>query len=148
MYRISSDARRLSTFVVPSLRAARRRHRLLRDLEPGSVTVPSRLLIGATARVSVSLSDAVTYRMLPFSGLTIAVDRCGMNAALLWIKNPAASKDRETDRVNPDMSVEELLIRHKMSTVVVLDTADGPFCLLSLIRSKGGDVRADTDGCL
>mmetsp|Transcript_3293 Transcript_3293/g.7243 ORF Transcript_3293/g.7243 Transcript_3293/m.7243 type:complete len:135 (-) Transcript_3293:27-431(-) len=52
MYRISSLSSKLSTRVSPSESAAKRRQRLLRDLEPGSVTVPSKLLIGVTVKVS------------------------------------------------------------------------------------------------
>ena len=55
---MSSDSRRFSTFVLPSDRAARRRHRLLRDFDPGRVTVPSRDLIGATVKVLVASSTA------------------------------------------------------------------------------------------
>mmetsp|Transcript_49359 Transcript_49359/g.148631 ORF Transcript_49359/g.148631 Transcript_49359/m.148631 type:complete len:210 (-) Transcript_49359:300-929(-) len=58
MYRMSSLSSRFSTRVSPSLRAANRRQRLLRDLEPGSVTVPSRDLMGFTVRELDSSSTA------------------------------------------------------------------------------------------
>mmetsp|Transcript_8443 Transcript_8443/g.23411 ORF Transcript_8443/g.23411 Transcript_8443/m.23411 type:complete len:207 (-) Transcript_8443:237-857(-) len=59
MKRMSSDSSRLSTRVSPWLKAAKSKQRLLRDLDPGSVTVPSKLLMGVTVRDSVSFSDAV-----------------------------------------------------------------------------------------
>mmetsp|Transcript_21258 Transcript_21258/g.31567 ORF Transcript_21258/g.31567 Transcript_21258/m.31567 type:complete len:221 (+) Transcript_21258:780-1442(+) len=62
MYRMSSLSRRFSTRVSPSLSAARRRQRLLRDLDPGRVTVPSRLLMGETVSVFVSVSTSMAER--------------------------------------------------------------------------------------
>jgi hypothetical protein len=41
---------------LPSDNAARSKHLLLKDFEPGRVTVPSRLLIGVTVRELVSSS--------------------------------------------------------------------------------------------
>jgi hypothetical protein len=52
MYRMSSLSSKLSTRVFPSLNAASNKHRLLSDLDPGNVTVPSKLLIGFTVNVS------------------------------------------------------------------------------------------------
>ena len=57
---MSSLSKRLSTRVVPLLSAAKRRQRLLKDLDPGNVTVPSRLFIGVT--VSVSILEATEHR--------------------------------------------------------------------------------------
>ena len=59
MYRMSSLSRRFSTRVSPSDNAARRRQRLLSDLEPGRVTVPSRLWMGDRVRGLVSSSTAI-----------------------------------------------------------------------------------------
>jgi len=53
---MSSEERRFSTRVVPEERAARRRQRLERDLEPGRVMVPERFLIGIMVRVLVDSS--------------------------------------------------------------------------------------------
>jgi len=53
---MSSEERRFSTRVVPVERAARRRQRLERDLEPGRVMVPERFLIGVILRVLVASS--------------------------------------------------------------------------------------------
>lgn len=52
---MSSLSNKFSTLVVPSLSAARRRQRLLRDLDPGRVMVPSRDFIGFKVRVFSSL---------------------------------------------------------------------------------------------
>mmetsp|Transcript_35290 Transcript_35290/g.51857 ORF Transcript_35290/g.51857 Transcript_35290/m.51857 type:complete len:222 (+) Transcript_35290:868-1533(+) len=70
MYRMSSLSRRFSTRVFPLLNAARRRQRLLRDLDPGRVTVPSRLLIGFTVRassMSASVNESCDFLMVGFA---------------------------------------------------------------------------------
>mmetsp|Transcript_21915 Transcript_21915/g.49884 ORF Transcript_21915/g.49884 Transcript_21915/m.49884 type:complete len:267 (+) Transcript_21915:756-1556(+) len=59
MKRMSSDSRRFSTRVVPSERAARRRHRFDSDLDPGRVTVPSIDLMGERVKV---FSDVTVMR--------------------------------------------------------------------------------------
>jgi len=53
---MSSEERRFSTRVVPEERAARRRMRLERDLEPGRVMVPERFFMGIMVRVLVDSS--------------------------------------------------------------------------------------------
>jgi len=45
---MSSLSKRFSTRVLPEDRAARRRHRLERDLDPGRVTVPESVEMGVT----------------------------------------------------------------------------------------------------
>mmetsp|Transcript_29095 Transcript_29095/g.82004 ORF Transcript_29095/g.82004 Transcript_29095/m.82004 type:complete len:311 (+) Transcript_29095:958-1890(+) len=52
MYRMSSLSRRFSTSVVPSDKAARRRMRLDRDLEPGRSTSPLTVVTGAMVSCS------------------------------------------------------------------------------------------------
>lgn len=52
---MSSLSSKFSTFVVPSLRAARSKQRLLRDFDPGRVMVPSSDFIGFRVRVFSSL---------------------------------------------------------------------------------------------
>lgn len=56
---MSSDSSKFSTFVFPSESAARRRQRLERDLDPGSVTVPSSDLMGGTVRVLLDSSTVI-----------------------------------------------------------------------------------------
>jgi hypothetical protein len=60
MYRTSSESSRFSTVVAPSASAARRRHRLLRLLLPGSVTTPLRLSMGATSREFSGTAEAAS----------------------------------------------------------------------------------------
>ena len=45
--------------MVPSLSAANSKQRLLSDFDPGSVTVPSKLLIGSTVNVSTASFAAI-----------------------------------------------------------------------------------------
>ncbi len=59
MYRISSLSSKFSTLVFPSDNAASSRQRLESDLEPGSVTVPSREVMGDTVNVLVSSLIAI-----------------------------------------------------------------------------------------
>ena len=89
--------RRLSTLVLPSLRAARRSQRLLRDLDPGSVTVPSRLLIGFSVSVS-TFSDAVAD-----AKQTLVVRVCSkaglINPSILGTKLPRSAERRTKKRL-------------------------------------------------
>jgi hypothetical protein len=69
--------------VLPSLKAARRRQRLLRDFDPGSVTVPSKLLIGSTVYVS-AITEAIFTALEPARTPTLCK---GVNAltSVVWL---------------------------------------------------------------
>jgi len=64
----------LSTTVVPWLSAARRRMRLLMDLDPGSSTSPSNVLMGCTVSCSMSMRTAPAARALATPALPRGLD--------------------------------------------------------------------------
>ena len=106
MYRMSSESSRLSTLVVPSLRAANNKHRLLNDLEPGRVTVPSRRLIGATVKVSVSFEDVVAEKRTTGDILLDDDNGCVVIQAVAYGRSLPTASVAATKRIHRTAMVE------------------------------------------
>ena len=123
MYRMSSLSNKLSTFVSPSLNAASNKQRLLNDLDPGNVTVPSKLLIGVTVNVSVSVADIERVDVV---ALFVVVDF--ENVGETWT------------RVKAVVDVEEMVVKHTaIAATAAVGTEDG---LNFMTRSLSEDLYA------
>jgi len=113
MYRMSSLSRRFSTLVDPLESAARRRHRLESGLDPGSVTVPSRLVMGDTVSVLASSLVVMAWRD----------DGDGdVDVTMLFV-----------DSVDGDVIENALLVCGVMMTARSAPRADGDSLILSLV---------------
>jgi hypothetical protein len=97
---MSSLSSKFSTTVFPSLNAARSKHLLLNDLDPGRVTIPSNDLIGVTVNVSTLwLEAASAVCFLPLFPFTKA------NPLADWVKPSTTMEAATIFMVNKSISI-------------------------------------------